>query len=84
VFDSSVTMAAAAMQGFGVALAPPAMLARAIEEGALVRPFAQEVATGRYWLTWLKSRMPGPAMAAFRDWILAEAADTTKPARLLA
>jgi LysR family transcriptional regulator of beta-lactamase len=38
--------------------------------------------TGRYWLTWLKSRVPAPAMLAFRDWILAEAApDTTKPAR---
>lgn len=74
VFDSSVTMAAAAMQGAGVALAPPAMLARAIEDGALVRPFAQSVTTGRYWLTWLKSRVPNPAMLAFRDWIAAEAA----------
>ncbi|MES1971611.1 MAG: LysR family transcriptional regulator [Pseudomonadota bacterium] len=74
VFDSSVTMAAAAMQGAGVALAPPAMLARAIEDGALVRPFARAVTTGRYWLTWLKSRVPNPAMLAFRDWIAAEAA----------
>jgi len=74
VFDSSVTMAAAAMQGAGVALAPPAMLARAIEDGTLVRPFAQAVTTGRYWLTWLKSRVPNPAMLAFRDWIAAEAA----------
>ena len=82
VFDSSVTMAAAAIQGTGIALAPPAMLARAIEDGALVRPFAQEVVTGRYWLTWLKSRAPSPAMLAFRDWIVAQAApDTTKPAR---
>lgn len=73
MFDSSVTMAEAAMQGFGVALAPPAMLARQVESGALVRPFGQEVATGRYWLTWLKSREPSPAMLAFRDWIVAEA-----------
>ena len=72
VFDSSVTMAEAAMQGAGIALAPPAMLARQIEQGALVRPFPQEVATGRYWLTWLKSRTPNPAMLAFREWLLTE------------
>ncbi|MBC9033080.1 LysR family transcriptional regulator [Sphingomonas sp. JC676] len=82
VFDSSVTMASAAIQGSGVALAPAAMLVRMIEDGALVRPFTHEVVTGRYWLTWLKSRIPSPAMLAFRDWILAETApDTTKPAR---
>lgn len=72
IFDSSLAMAEAAMQGLGIALAPPAMLARRIEEGALVRPFALEVPAGRYWLTWLKSRAPSPAMAAFREWIVAE------------
>jgi LysR family transcriptional regulator, regulator of gene expression of beta-lactamase len=69
VFDSSLAMAEAAMQGAGVALAPASMLGRAIDDGALVRPFALEVATGRYWLTWLKSRVPTPAMIAFREWI---------------
>lgn len=73
VFDSSITMAEAAMQGTGVALAPAAMLGRAIEEGRLVRPFAQELTIGGYWLTWLKSRPVTPAMIAFRDWIVAEA-----------
>lgn len=70
VFDSSVTMAEAAMQGVGVALAPAAMLGRQIEGGMLVRPFAREIVLGRYWLTWLKSRSFTPAMAAFRDWLL--------------
>jgi LysR family transcriptional regulator, regulator of gene expression of beta-lactamase len=69
VFDSSAIMAEAAMQALGVALAPPAMLARAIDSGALVRPFAAEVSTGHYWLTWLKSRSPSPAMEAFREWL---------------
>jgi LysR family transcriptional regulator, regulator of gene expression of beta-lactamase len=73
VFDSSVTMAEAAMQGAGVALAPPSMLARAIDDGALLRPFPQEVSTGRYWLTWLKSRAPNAGMVAFREWLGAEA-----------
>jgi LysR family transcriptional regulator, regulator of gene expression of beta-lactamase len=74
MFDSSLAMAEAAMQGHGVALAPAAMLARHVESTALVRPFALEVATGSYWLTWLQSRVPTPAMATFRDWVLAEAA----------
>jgi LysR family transcriptional regulator of beta-lactamase len=73
VFDSSLAMAEAALQGAGVALAPPSMLPRLMEAGALVRPFAPEVAIGRYWLTWLRSRPISPAMAAFRDWLLAEA-----------
>ncbi|WP_448663461.1 LysR substrate-binding domain-containing protein [Sphingomonas sp. CJ20] len=73
VFDSSVVMAEAALHGAGVALAPPLMLARHLDSGALVRPFPEQVATGRYWLTWLKSRAPGPAMTAFRDWLVAEA-----------
>ena len=73
VFDSSLAMVEAAMQGTGAALAPAAMLGRAIDHGLLVRPFALEVATGRYWLTWLKSRVPTPAMAAFREWIGGEA-----------
>lgn len=79
VFDSSLGMAEAAMQGTGVALAPPSMLARLIDDGSLVRPFALEVTTGRYWLTWLKSRAPSPAMTAFHDWMLATIA-TTSPA----
>jgi LysR family transcriptional regulator, regulator of gene expression of beta-lactamase len=69
VFDSSLAMAEAAMQGAGVALAPPSMLGRALDDGTLVRPFGLEVATGRYWLTWLKSRVPSPAMMAFREWV---------------
>lgn len=73
VFDSSLTMAEAAIQGLGVALAPPSMLARHLEEGRLTRPFTHQVANGRYWLTWLTSRGTTPAMAAFRDWITAQA-----------
>jgi len=69
VFDSSLAMAEAALQGAGVALAPASMLGRLIDGDALVRPFGIEVSTGRYWLTWLKSRAQSPAMAAFREWI---------------
>jgi LysR family transcriptional regulator of beta-lactamase len=71
VFDSSLTMAAAAVQGAGVALLPPTMFEGDLADGRLVRPFAAEVSTGRYWLTRLKSRRPTPAMRIFREWLLA-------------
>lgn len=76
VFDSSLAMAEAAAQGLGVALAPPAMLPRYLGTRALVRPFAEEVVTGRYWLTWLHSRTPGAAMLAFRDWLAGQISAT--------
>lgn len=69
VFDTSLATAQAARDGAGVGLLPPAMLAEALVRGDLVRPFATEVETGRYWLTRLKSRAPGTAMRAFRDWL---------------
>lgn len=74
MFDSSLAMVEAAMQGAGVALAPAAMFTRQLEEERLKRPFAQEIGVGRYWLTWLKSRAPTPAMTAFQDWLLAKVA----------
>jgi LysR family transcriptional regulator of beta-lactamase len=40
VFDSSLVMIEAALQGLGVALAPFAMFKRQIEDGLLVQPFA--------------------------------------------
>lgn len=69
VFDSSSTMIEAALQGFGVALAPPAMFGRQLAGGALRQPFATAIDKGRYWLTWLKSRPMSPAMDAFATWI---------------
>jgi LysR family transcriptional regulator of beta-lactamase len=78
VFDSSLTMAEAAAQGAGIALLPARMFEHDLRQGRLVRPFSPEVALGAYWLTRLKSRLETPAMAAFRNWLLAqsEAAST--------
>jgi LysR family transcriptional regulator of beta-lactamase len=73
VFDSSWVMIEAALQGAGVALAPPCMFGRELREGRIVQPFAEEVATGAYWLTRLKSRERTEAMAAFETWICREA-----------
>ena len=72
VFDSSWVMIEAALQGAGVALAPPAMFERELTEGVLVRPFAAEVDVGAYWLVWLKSKPVTGAMQAFREWIVGE------------
>ena len=71
VFDSSWVMVEAAIQGLGVALAPPNMFSRDLGQGRLVRPFDIAVETGRYWLTWLKSKAPSPALQAFLTWLSA-------------
>ncbi|OZI60239.1 LysR family transcriptional regulator [Bordetella genomosp. 11] len=73
VFDSSRLMVEAAVQGAGVALAPPCMFTPELRRGALVRPFDTEVSIGGYWLTWLRSRGMSPGMRAFHDWAIAEA-----------
>jgi LysR family transcriptional regulator of beta-lactamase len=72
MFDSSRLMADAAMQGLGVALAPPVLFGRELAEGRLVRPFAIEADIGAYWLTRLKSKPLSPEMTAFRDWLARE------------
>lgn len=73
MFDSSLAMVEAALQGAGVALAPPLMFERQLQGGSLVQPFAAATSKGSYWLTQLKSRIATSAMRSFRDWI-AEAA----------
>lgn len=70
MFDASSTMVQAAMSGQGVALAPPGMFARELEQGRLVQPFALEVDVGSYWLTRLTSKQQTPAMIAFRAWLV--------------
>ncbi|WP_372785138.1 LysR family transcriptional regulator [Phenylobacterium sp.] len=69
LFDSSLIMAQAAIRGEGVALAPHALFQRELDNGQLVRPFAIEAGADGYWLTWLKSHPPSPAMRAFHDWL---------------
>jgi LysR family transcriptional regulator of beta-lactamase len=69
IFDSSSLMVEAAMMGLGVALAPPSMFERQLAAGRLAAPFAIEVDLGGYWLSWLKSKTPTPAMRAFQAWL---------------
>ena len=72
VFDSSITMAGAAAQGAGVALLPVALFGEELRNERLVQPFELGVASGRYWLTRLKSRPVTAAMRTFREWLLRE------------
>jgi LysR family transcriptional regulator, regulator of gene expression of beta-lactamase len=71
VFDSSLTMMEAALQGAGIALAPPLMFSGHLRAEVIRQPFDVAVTMGSYWLTRLQSRPETPAMAAFRDWLVA-------------
>jgi LysR family transcriptional regulator, regulator of gene expression of beta-lactamase len=79
IFDSSITMAQAAMQGAGVALLPAMMFAEDIHRGRLVRLFETEIALGAYWLTSLRSKRPTPAMQSFKAWLVDEVARPVPP-----
>jgi len=70
MFDSSLAMMEAAMQGAGIALAPPLMFQRLLSSGQAVQPFDIYVSRGSYWLTRLQSRPETPAMTQFRDWLM--------------
>ncbi|KPA91177.1 MULTISPECIES: LysR family transcriptional regulator [Pseudomonas] len=70
VFDSSLAMMEAALQGAGVALAPPMMFSRQLDTGDIRQPFDIGIVTGSYWLTRLQSRAETAAMAAFRNWLV--------------
>ncbi|WCK20223.1 transcriptional regulator GcvA [Agrobacterium tumefaciens] len=69
VFDTSLGMMEAALQGLGVALAPPSMFSRHLASGAIVQPFPVTISLGSYWLTRLQSKPTTPAMQAFSDWM---------------
>lgn len=76
VFDTSLAMMEAILQGAGIGLAPPAMFQRQLLAGEIVQPFGTRVSMGSYWLTRLQSRLVTPAMAAFSGWLMAEAEKT--------
>ncbi len=69
VFDTSLGMMEAALQGLGVALAPPSMFSRHLASGAIIQPFPVTISLGSYWLTRLQSKPQTPAMQAFSDWM---------------
>jgi LysR family glycine cleavage system transcriptional activator len=71
-----------AMQGVGVALGSPILFAADIAAGRLAQPFETVVASsGGYWVAYDEERRRSPKIAAFRDWILAAAAEDPAVAR---
>ena len=74
VFDSSLAMMEAALQGAGVALAPARMFSLQLENDVIRQPFEMGITTGSYWLTRLQSRAETPAMVAFKGWLQASVA----------
>lgn len=70
MFDSSLGMMEAALQGAGIALAPAMMFTRQLASDGIRQPFDVQISTGRYWLTRLQSRAETPAMLAFKAWLL--------------
>ncbi|MBT9301956.1 LysR family transcriptional regulator [Pseudomonas sp. TAE6080] len=72
VFDSSLAMMEAALQGSGVALAPALMFSRQLAQDVIRQPFDVGITTGSYWLTRLQSRTETPAMLAFKQWLLGQ------------
>jgi LysR family glycine cleavage system transcriptional activator len=69
----------AAIEGQGVALARSALAAWDTIAGRLARPFALALpAAFAYWIVCPKATAKLPKIAAFTDWLLAEAADDVK------
>lgn len=73
MFDSARLMVDAAIDGCGVALAPPAMFGPQLDRGVLCQPFDLAVPLGAYYLTQLKSQSLTVGKKAFVEWLVAEA-----------
>lgn len=70
-FSDSVLALTAALNGLGVALASPRLVAREIEGGRLVSPFNVKVSYHyAYHLVIPETMVPRPAVQAFRQWLL--------------
>jgi LysR family glycine cleavage system transcriptional activator len=69
----------AALAGQGVALARLALVRESLDRGELVEPFGPERRIGSpfgYWLVRWPDRRERPELAAFEDWVLAQAEAT--------
>ncbi len=74
-FDTTQMAVAAAAEGLGVALGPPEYFAEELETGRLIQPFDIYIETeDAYHLVCPTGRADEPKIAAFKNWILGEAA----------
>lgn len=75
-FDSSQLAVQAADSGLGVALVHPDFFAEEIAAGRLIQPFPIIAENGKaYYLVYPPAYADRPKVAAFREWLLAEAAE---------
>jgi LysR family glycine cleavage system transcriptional activator len=82
--ESSMTIDAA-VDGQGVALARTALAAFDLLAGRLVRPFGPALPVSfAYWIVGPKTTSGLPKIKAFREWLIAEAADDLKRVTALA
>lgn len=74
MFDTRSLVIQAALQGLGVAVLDPILVADHLDTGRLVRPFdVSSLQGGAYWLVCPPARAETPRLRALRGWLLAEA-----------
>ncbi|GEM75071.1 LysR family transcriptional regulator [Vibrio sagamiensis] len=76
-FDSTSLMVDAAIQGYGLALAPPLMFAQKIFRGQLAQPFDIYLNKGGYWLSRLDIKKETTVMEIVKQWLIEQAKETT-------
>ena len=79
-FNDSSLVLMAAMEGQGVALGRSVLAIQALGQGRLVKPFDVSLpAEYAYYIVCPEATADRPKIAAFRNWLLAEAADAAPP-----
>jgi LysR family glycine cleavage system transcriptional activator len=74
-FEQFAMVAQAAVAGLGLAIVPRFLVEEELRSGALVTPFPEPVRSAEsYYLVHPPEKGDLPAVAAFRDWLLAEVA----------
>jgi DNA-binding transcriptional LysR family regulator len=76
LFDQFAPMLQAIIHGLGVGLLPEFLARGDLDDGRLVEVFGGPVPVeGSYHLVWPRTGARHPPLRAFRDWLVAEAAD---------
>jgi len=74
-FETRNFAIAAAVRGLGVAIIDPLLVQEELKDGRLIQPFTHTVPTrSAYYLVWSGRRKDTPELAAFRQWLVEEAA----------
>lgn len=77
LLDSQIIEGQAALAGHGVALLTPSFWPFELATGRLVQPFAHVGRQGSFWLVYPEHKHNAAKVRAFREWLLAEAAQAS-------